>query len=65
MALRRMTFLALTLLTVAVLAEGIAFSAGLLTKDLAMALLGVGCVLTCLPLIAALQQERRLERNSR
>ena len=63
MALRRLTLFALALLTVAIVAEALAFTTGLLTRELAMALLGLGVALTCLPLIATLQQERRLERN--
>jgi hypothetical protein len=65
MALRRLTLLALAVLTVAILLEAVAYAAGLLTREMAMALLGIGCALTCLPLIAALQQDRRLERGPR
>lgn len=65
MALRRLTLLALALLTVAVVIEAVAFAAGLLTHESAMALLGLGVAVACLPLIATLQNERRLERKSR
>ncbi len=63
MRLRLLALFALALLTLAVVGEAFAYGLGLLTRDLAFALLGLGVALTCLPLIAALKQERRLERG--
>lgn len=59
MDLQRATITSLVLFTFFVLLEMYMYSAGLISQSTAMSLLGVGCALVCLPLLAALQRERR------
>lgn len=63
MDLKRATIASLSLYSGFVLLLMYMYDIALISQSSAMALLGAGCALTCLPLLAALQRERRAEQQ--
>ncbi len=61
MDLRRATLMSLVLYTLFILLEAYMFVGGLIGYETAMTLLGIGCILVCVPLLLQLTRERRAE----